>query len=373
MRGAKNNSSADMDLQMGTINENGTAYVAGITTGGEISPLIINSNLGIGFVVKFGGVANSGVTLNIANTGNDTITCGYSTFLQRNISPSTATMTWWADNDTIPNPNTTTNFNATPKFNTLYVATAFYNGCTVSDSVMVYVNPLPVFAGADTLICEGNSLTLEGNTIFGASYLWLPASAVDTSTSALTNFIANQTTQLYYTVSRAGCSNTDTLNLEVQSAPQAGFTANFNLLGLNVDFINTSLNYDSLFWDFGDGFNDTVANPTHTYLQNGFYNACLYVYNACGLDTLCQNVDLTIVGLPTLKNKLMSMRVANGFVISQDKLINDYILYEITGKQIQHATNNANTLDINLSENTRGCYLLELNSGNDKQVLKLIW
>jgi hypothetical protein len=373
MRGAKNNSSADMDLQMGTINENGTAYVAGITTGGEISPLVINSNLGIGFVVKFGGVANSGVTLNIANTGNDTITCGYSTFLQRNISPSTATMTWWADNDTIPNPNTTTNFNATPKFNTLYVATAFYNGCTVSDSVMVYVNPLPVFAGADTLICEGNSLTLQGNTIFGASYLWLPASAVDTSTSALTNFIANQTTQLYYTVSRAGCSNTDTLNLEVQSAPQAGFTANFNLLSLNVDFVNTSLNYDSLFWDFGDGFNDTTVNPTHTYLQNGFYNACLYVYNACGLDTLCQNVDLTIVGLPDLKNKLMSMRVANGFVISQDKLIYDYILYDITGKQIQHATNNANTLDINLSENTRGCYLLELNSGNDKQVLKLIW
>ena len=69
----------------------------------------------------------------------------------------------------------------------------------------------------------------------------------------------------------------------------------------------------------------------------------------------------------------MSMRVANGFVIAQDKLINDYILYDITGKQIQQATNNANTLDINLSENTRGCYLLELNSGGEKQLLKLIW
>jgi hypothetical protein len=178
---------------------------------------------------------------------------------------------------------------------------------------------------------------------------------------------------LYYKVSRAGCSNTDTLNLEVQGAPQAAFTANFNLLSLNVDFVNTSLDYDSLLWDFGDGFMDTAANPTHSYLQNGFYNACLYVYNACGLDTLCQNVDLTIVGLPTLKNKLISMRVANGFVIAQDKLINDYILYDITGKQIKHATNNANTLDINLSENTRGCYMLELNSGGEKKLLKLIW
>lgn len=56
LRGAKNLSGMDMDLAMGTLNENGTAYVAGITNGGEIPPLTINANLGIGFVVKFGAV-----------------------------------------------------------------------------------------------------------------------------------------------------------------------------------------------------------------------------------------------------------------------------------------------------------------------------
>lgn len=374
LRGAKNSSSStDMDLQMGTINENGTAYVAGITSGGEIPPLMINGSLGIGFVMKFGEVANSGVSLSIANTGTDTITCGYSAYLQRTISPSGASMTWWADNDTIPNPNTTTNFNATPKFNTLYVATAFYNGCTVSDSVMVYVNPLPVDAGADTVICDGSALALQGNTIFGANYLWLPASAVDTNTTALSDFIANQNTTLIYNITRAGCSNTDTIQIDVQGLPQASFTANFNLLSLDVDFINASLDYDSVMWDFGDGLTDTVLNPTHSYNQNGFYTACLYIYNACGMDSVCQDVDLTIVGLHNLKNKIVSIRTSEGFIVSQNKLISCYTLYDITGKQLKSESINNNKLEIDFSTMPHGCYLLELNTGGNNKVLKLMW
>jgi hypothetical protein len=373
MRGAKNNSGADMDLQMGTINENGTAYVAGITSGGEIPPLAINASLGIGFVVKFGEVANSGVTLSITNIGTDTITCGYSAYLQRTISPAAATMTWWADNDTIPSPNTTTNFNATPKFNTLYVATAFYNGCTVSDSLMVYVNPLPVDAGADTMICEGTPFVLNGNTIFGANYLWSPAAAVDTNTTASTDFIANQNTTLLYNITHAGCSNTDTIEIVVQGAPQASFTANYSLLSLDVDFINTAMDYDSLVWNFGDGFTDTVINPTHTYAQNGFYNACLYVYNACGIDSVCQDVDLTIVGLRALKNKIVSIRTSDGFIVSQNKVINSYTLYDITGKLLRNEISHSNKVEIEFSGMPKGCYLIELNSGDDKKVLKLMW
>jgi len=374
MRGAKNSSSStDMDLQMGTLNENGTAYVAGITSGGEIPPLMINGSLGIGFVVKFGAVPNSGVSLSIANTGADTITCGYSTYLQRTISPSGASMTWWSDNDTIPNPNTTTNFNATPKFNTLYVATAFYNGCTVSDSVMVYVNPLPAEAGMDTVLCTGNNLTLSGNTIFGASYLWSPANAVDTSNTSVTDFIGTQSTDLIYTVTRAGCSHSDTLHVDIQSAATAGFTANYNLLSLGVDFVNTAVDFDSFYWDFGDGFTDTVMNPTHTYTQNGFYNACLYVFNPCGTDSICQAIDLTIVGMQDRLAKPLVMRAENGFVISQNKNMDTYVLYDLSGKQIQQEVINAKQLIIDFTAMPKGCYLLDVYDANQKQTYKLIW
>lgn len=374
MRGAKNSSSGtDMDLQMGTINENGTAYVSGITSGGEIPPLTINGNLGIGFVLKFGQVTNSNVSLSIANTGTDTITCGYSTYLQRTISPAAATLTWWADNDTIPNPNTTTNFNATPKFNTLYVATAFYNGCTVSDSLMVYVNPLPVDAGADTVICDGSALALYGNTIFGASYTWQPANAVDTNNTANTNFIANQSAQLTYTISRAGCSSIDTVNIGVQQSPQASFNTNYNLLSLAVDFENNALNYDSLVWNFGDGITDTALNPTHTFAQNGFYTACLYVYNSCGSDTLCQDIDLTIVGMPDVFIKERITPTELGFDIICNNIINHYVLYDITGKKLEQVATNQKQIEINLNTKPKGCYLLELTTSKGNKVVKLIW
>jgi hypothetical protein len=373
LRGAKSNSGTDMDLQMGTINENGTAYVAGITSGGEIPPLAINANLGIGFVVKFGQVANSSVSLSIVNNGTDTVTCGYSTYLQRTISPANASMTWWADNDTIPNPNTTTNLNASPKFNTLYVATAFYNGCSVSDSVMVYVTPLPAYAGADTVICDGTTIALQGNTIFGANYLWSPANAVDTSNTAATEFIGTQSTTLFYNVSRLGCTNTDTIQIDVQGAAMAAFTANYNLLSLAVDFVNASTDYDSLLWNFGDGFTDTLLNPTHTYAQNGFYNTCLYVYNACGIDSVCQDIDVTIVGLQRLNNNTITARLSTGFLLNAGKMINSFNLYDITGKQLQSEVVNTKSLEVDFSDKPQGCYILELISGQESQVMKLIW
>jgi len=126
-------------------------------------------------------------------------------------------------------------------------------------------------------------------------------------------------------------------------------------------------------WDFGDGIFDTVINPTHSYNQNGFYNVCLYVYNGCGTDTFCSDVDLTIVGLQALNNKVITQRASNGFLIQQSKMISSFVLYDITGKQIKHENNNSKNVALDLSDVPLGCYLLELYSGNNKQVLKLIW
>ncbi|MCE1168138.1 MAG: PKD domain-containing protein [Sphingobacteriia bacterium] len=58
----------------------------------------------------------------------------------------------------------------------------------------------------------------------------------------------------------------------------------------NVYFENTSIgNYDSIFWDFGDGTTSFETNPTHAY-QIGAYNACLTILGDNGLcfDTRCQ-------------------------------------------------------------------------------------
>lgn len=49
--------------------------------------------------------------------------------------------------------------------------------------------------------------------------------------------------------------------------------------GLTVTFIDSSLCATAWDWDFGDGFTDTIPNPTHTYLVPGTYNAQLVAQN----------------------------------------------------------------------------------------------
>jgi len=45
-----------------------------------------------------------------------------------------------------------------------------------------------------------------------------------------------------------------------------------------IFFENLSLNYDSVLWEFGDGFISNNINPKHNYLVNGNYNVNLITY-----------------------------------------------------------------------------------------------
>jgi len=76
----------------------------------------------------------------------------------------------------------------------------------------------------------------------------------------------------------------------------AGFT--HGVTGMNASFTNTSTGGGlSYFWDFGDGFSDTTANPAHTYGANGTYLVCLSATGPCGTDVFCDTV--TICGPPS--------------------------------------------------------------------------
>lgn len=60
---------------------------------------------------------------------------------------------------------------------------------------------------------------------------------------------------------------------------------------LNVVFNDTSAGAISWQWTFGDGNTDSVANPSHTYLNEGIYQVCLQVSNICQQsDSICDSV-----------------------------------------------------------------------------------
>src|SRR6185312_8111486 len=55
--------------------------------------------------------------------------------------------------------------------------------------------------------------------------------------------------------------------------------------GATVNFVNTTSGPGSPFtftWNFGDGFNSTLVNPTHVYTAPGLYNITLSATNAQG-------------------------------------------------------------------------------------------
>jgi len=67
-------------------------------------------------------------------------------------------------------------------------------------------------------------------------------------------------------------------------------------------FQNHSIHYDSVHWDFGDGFVSSNFNPLHEYADYGEYNVCLEVFNECGTDSYCELIKLVSVEQHSLQN-----------------------------------------------------------------------
>lgn len=78
--------------------------------------------------------------------------------------------------------------------------------------------------------------------------------------------------------------------------PTAAFASNVN--GLTATFSPTGTGALSYNWEFGDGNTSTAAFPVHTYAGAGIYTVRLTVTNACGSDTLEQNITIGSAPVP---------------------------------------------------------------------------
>lgn len=118
---------------------------------------------------------------------------------------------------------------ASPATTTVYTVTATINGCAVSNTVAVIVNPTPTIdAGLNVAIAPGGSIQLAAIANGGITpyaIQWSPATGL--SNSQLLNPIASpaSTTMYYLTVTGAnGCSVTDSVLVTIDP----------NLLGKNI-------------------------------------------------------------------------------------------------------------------------------------------
>lgn len=119
------------------------------------------------------------------------------------------------------------------------VVTNTSSGCTMTDSVSVFANPLPSLTLNDTTVCAGTVYTLNAQNA-GSTYLW--------NTTATTQTIGVSSGGLYFVdiTTANGCTARDSVNLTlnpqplVNLGPDAGFCAGDSI---TIDAGNTGFNF----------------------------------------------------------------------------------------------------------------------------------
>jgi gliding motility-associated-like protein len=143
---------------------------------------------------------------------------------------------------------------------------------------------VPFALTTSATLCTGDQITLSAPA-GAATYAWTPGGQTTQSilVSQPGNYCATMT-------SVQGCQQQLCTNVQVYPKPTANFGINSPNCSLSAAFTDSSLNTPATWaWDFGDGNNSNVQNPSHTYNSGGLYYVQLIVGTAAGCyDTLVQ-------------------------------------------------------------------------------------
>ena len=183
-----------------------------------------------------------------------------------------------------------------PGIYTLSLTVTDSQGC--SDSLtktneLIISQPVAKFSASDTVACPRVGIAFSNlSTGTGLTYSW---NLGDGFISTLNNFTHAYANDGLYTVSlkvvdQYGCTDTMIKTNYIRITTPL---ANFNMSDsagtcppLVINFINTSTNYTSLLWDFGDGSTSQSANPSHFYSTPGSFIASLTVFGPTGCTSI---------------------------------------------------------------------------------------
>ena len=180
----------------------------------------------------------------------------------------------------------------------------------VANMVCVHAQaPIASFSTNVTTGCAPLSVQFNNTSQNAVSYLWTFGNG-NTSNLANPSNVYNLSGNWTVTLTAydaSGNSNTKTLTnyITVVTSPHADFSAN-NLIACQrygtIQFANTSANFDSCIWDFGDGTKSNLFNPSHQYALAGTFTVSLLVFNSqynCS-DILTQSQYITILPKPAV-------------------------------------------------------------------------
>jgi gliding motility-associated-like protein len=164
--------------------------------------------------------------------------------------------------------------NASPSATTTYMLTVSTgNGCTITDTIIVTVNPAPLAnAGSGGSICSGDSISIGAAAVPGNTYSWSPSTGLSSST--VSNPMAFPTTTTTYTLTETigSCSATGTVTVTINIPVADAGIDQMNCAGSSVTLGSPGVSGYTYQWSPAEGLNSsTIAQPTASPTTNTTY------------------------------------------------------------------------------------------------------
>ncbi|MGB0428128.1 MAG: T9SS type A sorting domain-containing protein [Flavobacteriales bacterium] len=147
-----------------------------------------------------------------------------------------------------------------------------------------------------------------------------------------------------------------------QNLAEANFTELINTELLSLT--NTSLNSDSVLWNFGDGTTSQDQNPSHSYTQNGDFDVTLINFVCGRQDTISKSLEIKGLDLESYVGnslKIYPNPVHTNLQInlgSEHSLINIQV-FDVAGNSIKTSRfKNQSKVDVDVSDLKSGLYYL---------------
>ena len=170
------------------------------------------------------------------------------------------------------------------------------NGGTCSDTLSkTIISNLPLADFTTTVTpCTHQVLIQPTQSVFNTNYNWTIA-GLQSQNNGQDFYITVDSLdsfQIELIALGGGCSDTIIQNIQFDSLPVAQFSTT-NLCSNPVQFVNTSSNYQSATWYFGNGDSTTATDPLYQYSNDGNYLVSLIVQNTSGCnDTLASYINV---------------------------------------------------------------------------------
>lgn len=214
----------------------------------------------------------------------------------------TATLTVTAQNGTPPytyawaHGPTTATITESPLIDTDYtIVVTDANGCASQPDIasVTILPPLTLAVSNDTVICEGQPVNLIANVGGGQgapyNYGWTDDSGTGWTATTQTVTVQPTSTTTYYIGATDNCETPgviDSITVTVDPTPMPTFTVD-NTEGctpITVNFTNTTDPnlVANCAWDFGNGNNSALCDPSETFAVPGCYDVTLTVTSPTG-------------------------------------------------------------------------------------------